>query len=83
MPDDNIVTLRHMRSGQSGKVVEVNGGLGLVNRLSAMGLRPGKRLTKVSSMLMGGPVTIQVGNTRLAIGRGMASRILVKLDGSK
>ena len=83
MPDDNIVTLRHMRSGDSGKVVEVNGGLGLVNRLSAMGLRPGKRLTKISSMLMRGPVTIKVGNTRLAIGHGMASRILVKLDGSK
>jgi len=80
MPDVKIVALRQMQSGQSGKVVEIQGGHGLVNRLSALGIRPGKKITKVSSMLMRGPVTIQSGNTRIAVGFGMANRIIVELD---
>jgi len=52
----------------------------LVRRLNAMGIRPGGRITKVSSMFMRGPVTVRVGQTQLALGFGMARRILVKLD---
>ncbi|MBA7647965.1 hypothetical protein ES703_55744 [subsurface metagenome] len=80
MPNGKIVTLRQMQSGQSGKVVQIQGGFGLVNRLSALGIRPGKRITKVSSMLMRGPVTIQSGNTQVAVGFGMANKIIVELD---
>ena len=80
MPDGKLVTLRQMQSGQSGKVVQVQGGHGLVNRLSSLGIRPGKRITKVSSMLMRGPVTIQSGNTQVAVGFGMANKIIVELD---
>ena len=80
MSEGKLVTLRQMRSGQRGKVVEVHGGHGLVNRLSSMGIRPGKRITKVSSMLMRGPVTIQVGNAQMALGFGMANKIIVELE---
>ena len=80
MSKGKLVTLRQMPSGRSGKVVEIQGGVELFNRLSALGVRPGKKITKVSSMLMRGPVTIQSGNTRLAIGFGMANRIIVELD---
>jgi len=80
MPDGKLVTLRQMQAGQSGKVVQVQGGYGLVSRLSALGIRPGKRITKVSSMLMRGPVTIQSGNTQVALGFGMANKIIVELD---
>ncbi len=80
MPNGKLVTLRQMQSGQSGKVVQIQGGFGLVNRLSALGIRPGKRITKVSSMLMRGPVTIQAGNTQVALGFGMANKIIVELD---
>ena len=80
MTGGKLVTLHHMQSGQAGRVVQIQGGHGLVNRLSALGIRPGKRITKVSSMLMRGPVTIQSGNTQIAIGFGMANRIIVELD---
>ena len=82
MSDKKLVTLRQMQSGQSGKVVQVQGGMGLANRLSALGVRPGKKITKVSSMLMRGPVTIQSGNTRMAIGFGMANKIIVEIEES-
>jgi len=72
------MTLVQLATGQSGTVVQIQGGRGLINRLSALGIRPGQRLTKVSSMLMRGPVTIQLGNAQVAIGFGMAKRISVK-----
>ena len=78
MSDGKQVTLNRMLAGQSGKVVEVQGGQGSIRRLSAMGIRPGQRITKVSSMFMRGPVTIQAGNSQLAIGYGMAKRIMVE-----
>ncbi len=73
-------TLVRMGTGQSCIVGQIQGGHGLVNRLSALGIRPGKRITKVSSMFMRGPVTIQVDRAQVAIGFGMASRIIVQLD---
>jgi ferrous iron transport protein A len=75
-----LTTLGGMRSGQKGKVVEIRGGPGLANRLSALGIYPGKQLTKVSSMLMRGPVTAQVNGTRIALGFGMANKILLETE---
>ena len=79
MPDGKQMSLVRMQTGQSGAVVQIQGGHGMVNRLSALGIRPGKRITKVSSMLMRGPVTIQVDRAQVAIGFGMARRIIVEL----
>ena len=78
MPDKKQIPLSQMEAGQSGTVINIEGGRGLINRLSALGIRAGKRITKVSSMFMRGPVTIQVGNTQVAIGFGMAKRIIVQ-----
>ena len=80
MPEKKEVPLSQIEAGQSGRVMQVDGGIGMVNRLNALGIRPGKKITKVSSMLMRGPVTVQLGGTRLAIGFGMASRILVEIE---
>ena len=80
MFDRKQTTLARMQLGQSGIVVQIQGGHGLVNRLSALGIIPGKRVTKISSMLMRGPVTIEVDRVQVAIGFGMANRVIVKLD---
>ena len=80
MTEKKQVNLRQMYAGQSGRVVQIDGGAGLANRLSSLGIRPGKRITKVSSMLMRGPVTVQLGGTRLAIGFGMANKIIVEVE---
>ncbi|MBE0415402.1 MAG: ferrous iron transport protein A [Dehalococcoidia bacterium] len=80
MNEKRQITVRQMQAGQSGTVIEILGGHGLVNRLSSLGIRPGKRITKVSSIFMRGPVTIQVGQTQIAIGFGMAGKILVEVD---
>jgi len=74
-------TVAQMEAGQSGKVIQVAGGHSLVRRLDAMGIRPGRQITKISSMFMRGPVTIQVDSAQLALGFGMAKKILVALEG--
>jgi len=80
MPNGKQATLARMQTGQSGVVVQIQGGHGLINRLNSLGIRPGKRITKLSSMIMRGPVTIQVDRAQVAIGFGMARRIIVEPD---
>ena len=80
MPQGNPMPLSRMRPGQSGVVVEIQGGFGLISRLNALGILPGKRVTKISSMIARGPVTIEVDRVQIAIGFGMAKRIIVELD---
>ena len=48
-----------------------------VKRLSDLGLTPGTNVTVVQSAPFNGPLEVTVRGSRLAIGRGMASRILV------
>ena len=76
------LTLSKMAAGQSGIVVEILGGQGVTRRLEAMGIRRGRKVVKISSMLLRGAVTLQVDSTRLAIGFGMANKILVDVDAS-
>jgi len=82
MPNGKQIALAQMRTGQSGIVVQIQGGRGMVNRLNALGIRPGKRITKVGAMFMRGPVTVQVDRTQVAVGFGMARRIMVELGES-
>jgi ferrous iron transport protein A len=74
------LTLAEMRTGQTGIVVGVLGGHGLIQRLDALGIRPGKKVTKLSSTLFRGPVTLRVNNSRVAVGFGMARKIIVEAD---
>jgi Fe2+ transport system protein FeoA len=48
-----------------------------VKRLTDLGLTPGTNVTVVKSAPFNGPLEVCVRGSRLAIGRGMASRILV------
>ena len=75
-----MVSIDQLRPGESGMVHSVAGGRGIVRKLQAMGLRPGKVVKKVSSQFMGGPVTVLVDGRQVAMGRGMAARVLVETE---
>lgn len=77
-PGENQLTLAQLKNGQSGTVVEIQGGRRMVDRLNALGIIPGKKITKTSAMLMRGPVTVEVDRVEVAIGFGMASRVVIK-----
>jgi len=60
-------------------VMEIQGGAGLHHRLESLGIRLGKRVTKVSFQFMRGPITLRVDNSQVALGYGMARKIIVKI----
>jgi len=72
--------LTQLEEGETGVVVGIHGGYGLAHRLECLGIRMGKKVTKVSSQLMRGPVTVRVGNCEVAIGFGMARKVLVEKE---
>ena len=80
MYQDRQLTLAEMRSGRTGIVVGILGGPGLSRRLDALGIRPGRKVTKLSSTLFRGPVILRVNNTQIAVGFGMARKIVVEVD---
>jgi len=77
---NGLISLADMKSGQKGRIVQIDGGGGMTRRLDALGLRVGKQIKKVSKQLMRGPVIISHGNTRAAVGFGMTQRIWVEIE---
>lgn len=80
--------LTSLKEGESGVVTSIklrgrgkHSGLGLQRRLLDMGLTPGTRVVVVKSSPFGGPLEVQVRGSRLAIGRGVAERIYVEVEG--
>ena len=80
MYQEGQLTLAEMKTGQTGIVVGVLGGHGLIRRLDALGIRPGKKVTKLGSTLFRGPVILRVDNAQVAVGFGMARKIIVEVD---
>jgi len=69
-----------LEEGKASKVIEIIGGRGIHQKLDAFGIRVGVQVKKVSSLMLRGPVVITVGNTQIAIGRGMAQKIIVGFE---
>lgn len=75
-----LLPLNKLRTGQSGTVMQILGGPGLIRRLEALGIMPGRKVLKVSSMVFRGPVMIKTGHTQIALGFGMSRRIMVEVE---
>jgi len=77
------IPLIKLRKGESGIIASQHGGKLFGRRMSSLGLRPHAVVKMVSSQLFHGPVIVQVGNSQVAIGHGMARRIYVERIGSE
>ena len=62
--------------GQTVRIEAMHGGRGMVQRLTSMGLYVGTVVT-VFNRGTPGPVIVSCGGTRLALGHGIARRVLV------
>ncbi len=77
------VNLVDMKAGQNGVISSLQGGPGFVEKLGQMGLRPGKKIKKISSLFRQGPVALCIDNYQIAVGYGKAVRIMVEVtDGA-
>ena len=75
------ISLARMQAGQKGKIIRISGGHGITGKLEALGIRDGQEIKKISEQWMRGPVLLQHGSTQLALGFGMASKVLVEITG--
>jgi ferrous iron transport protein A len=72
-------SLNQLDEGQSGVIVSIFCGGGASKRLADLGLVRGKRIKIIRKTLFRGPVQIEVGGSRLIIGRGLTAKIMVEL----
>ncbi|OPX78050.1 MAG: FeoA domain protein [Methanosaeta sp. PtaB.Bin039] len=64
------------------KILEIKSlsdGTGWRHRLEAVGIRKGQRVRKIVCQPFGGPIVIEVGGSRISMGRGIASKIAVEV----
>jgi Fe2+ transport system protein FeoA len=73
-----LVPLTTLTPGQRARLVRIEAGHQVVHRMSELGLTPGVELV-VFQRNSRGPLLIAVRDTRLALGRGMADKVLVEL----
>jgi ferrous iron transport protein A len=73
--------LSGLRTGDTAVVAGYEAGRGLRRRLLAMGLVPGESIRVVRAE-SSGPIIVAVKDTRVMLGRGMARKIMVYLEGS-
>ena len=71
------------RTGESVRIRQVYGGHHFLSRLASLGFTPGVRLRVVQNFGHG-PIIVDLRDTRIALGRGEASRIQIeRLAGGK
>jgi DtxR family Mn-dependent transcriptional regulator len=75
---ENLVVLSDLKQGQSGKIHFIRGGHAVLQRLLDMGLTPSTRITLIKAAPFDGPIEIFVRGSKLAIGRGIASKVFVE-----
>jgi Fe2+ transport system protein FeoA len=73
---NNGVSLGAVRSGSSVEIKRMVGGHQFLSRLASLGFTPGARLRVVQNFGRG-PIIVNVRDTRVALGRGEAEKILV------
>jgi ferrous iron transport protein A len=76
-----IIRLSDLSNGKIGKIIGLNGGQGLRRKLRTIGIREGKLVKLVTAQPIGGPIVIDIDGEQIAIGRGMAQKIMIEVSG--
>jgi len=69
-----------LHSGQCGTILAFNGGRQMRQSLNQVGIHIGDPFSVVRGAHLGGPMIIQINSAQIALGRGMAEKIVVKLS---
>ncbi len=73
--EGSVLTLSQLKPGEQGRVMVIEGGRGIRQRLFLRGLFEGSVVRVISCS---GPVTVEVDRNTVSIGRGMAQKIIVR-----
>ncbi len=72
-----MMKLTNLNTGDEGTLIDIEGGRGIKSKLFNLGLTPGIKI-KIISKNGWGPIVLKVRDGKIAIGRGMAEKILIK-----
>lgn len=72
------ISLIQVKANRRVKVAEILGGSNVHNKLTHMGVFKGKEVTKLSHIGLRGPVVIKAGRSILALGHGVALKVIVE-----
>jgi ferrous iron transport protein B len=72
-----MIRLSEAKIGQEITLFRIDGGRGMKKKLAEMGFVPGEKVKRIESSA-NGPVIVVVKGTKIAIGRGMADKIIVR-----
>lgn len=75
---DDQKTIHDLKNGEPAKIKGIIGGRHFIGKAESLGIREGVQITKVSSQMMHGPVTVKVGQTQIALGHRMAKKIIIE-----
>ncbi|VAW50995.1 hypothetical protein MNBD_GAMMA05-2350 [hydrothermal vent metagenome] len=77
MPDPSSTTnLLKLQNGRSGRIASIEGGKQMVRRMLSLGLRVGTVINMLNHR--GNSVVIQNKGTRVALGPGIAEKLLIE-----
>lgn len=78
--NQNLVSIGNLKQGQCGKISLIRGGYNILHRLLDMGLTPGTKICAVRVAPVGGPVELSVRSSKVALGKGIASKVFVDVE---
>ena len=73
-----LTTLEKVYENKKAMVTDIQGGQGIRQRLGQMGIHPGDTITMLRYGALQGPILIEVHGSQVALGRAIASRIIVE-----
>jgi len=74
-----IISLGELKKEQEAEIISIDAGWRATKRLADLGLVPETKIKILRNAPILGPIEIQVRGSRVVIGRGLASKILIKL----
>lgn len=72
------MTLLEVKQGDWVRVLRLDGGSSLRDKLTQHGLFPGDCVRVLRTAPMGGPVLVDVHGREIALGRGIAQKVIVE-----
>ena len=74
-----MVSLADMKINEVGVIKKLGSGERFQNKMHSLNIRVGKKVKKISNLILKGPVVVEVDNTRVAIGIGMAQKVFMEV----
>jgi ferrous iron transport protein A len=78
--NESMKTLLQFSPGASVRVIDFAGGAHLRSKLTLYGIYPGDRLHLLRIAPLGGPLLVECNEREIALGRGIADKIIVETD---